>query len=153
MNVPPEMLDLARRLLRHEAVEGCQPPECPELRVSEKLRQSLSALVGVVGFRTLLARALTLAKAEAPILGTLKISNDGSLEGFPSAREAPLGAAQIDGAGAVLVGHLLALLCIFIGESLTLRLVQDVWPEVALGDHDRENWRNGRNGRKDEPSR
>jgi hypothetical protein len=32
----------------------------------------------------------------------------------------------------ILIAHLLGLLFTFIGEDLTVQLVQDVWPEAAL---------------------
>ena len=38
--------------------------------------------------------------------------------------------------GAILIAQLLGLLLTFIGEGLTLRLVQDVWPEAAFDDRD-----------------
>ena len=38
--------------------------------------------------------------------------------------------------GAILIAQLLGLLITFIGEGITLRLVQDVWPEVAFDDRD-----------------
>jgi hypothetical protein len=34
--------------------------------------------------------------------------------------------------GAILIAQLIGLLLTFIGEGLTLRLVQDVWPEAAF---------------------
>ena len=38
--------------------------------------------------------------------------------------------------GAILIAQLLGLLLTFIGEGITLRLVQDVWPESAFDDRD-----------------
>jgi hypothetical protein len=38
--------------------------------------------------------------------------------------------------GALLIAQLLGLLLLFIGEGITLRLVQDVWPESAFDDRD-----------------
>lgn len=102
-------------------------------RVCEKLRQHLSSLVGAAGFRSLLSRALVLAKAEVSWLGGLKINPDGSLA-IPEPIE-----AQFDKDGAAkgeeaLIAQLLGLLVTFIGEALTLRLVNDIWPRVALGE-------------------
>ena len=34
--------------------------------------------------------------------------------------------------GAILIAELIGLLLTFIGEGLTLRLIQDVWPEAAF---------------------
>ena len=90
-------------------------------RVCEKLRRPLVTLTGTAGFSSLLARALTLAKREAPELSAVQVKPDGSLEGLEGE------AAQ---AHAVLVGYLLGLLITFIGETLTMRLLQDVWPDL-----------------------
>jgi len=51
-------------------------------RVIEELRLRLVRLAGVDGFRSLLSRALTLAKADVPSLKMVQISADGSVEGF-----------------------------------------------------------------------
>jgi len=91
-------------------------------RVSDKLRRPLTTLAGAAGFRSLLARALTLAKQESPALGAWEVKADGSLE-------SPNGEAQQS--GDVLIAHLIGLMVTFIGESLTLRLVHDVWLDLA----------------------
>lgn len=90
-------------------------------RVCDKLRSPLTTLVGVGGFRSLLARALTLAKKGSPLLGAWEVKSDGSLQGLNGE------AAQSD---AVLIAQLIGLLITFIGESLTLRLLHDVWPDL-----------------------
>ena len=98
------------------------------LRVSEKLRRPLSTLVGSSGFRSLLARALTLAKAQAPGLSAVQIKPDGSLEGLSDLRN------QDQAAGVILVAQLLGLLVTFIGESLMLSLVLDAWVDLPVFD-------------------
>ena len=62
--VPTESLDLTRRLLAYEAITGktSEPAQSAALRVYEKLRRPLFALIGVAGFRSLASRALTLGK-------------------------------------------------------------------------------------------
>ncbi len=87
-------------------------------RVCDKLRRPLTTLTGAAGFRSLLARALTLAKQESPALGAWGVKADGSLE-CPDGETAP--------SGAVLIAHLIGLMMTFIGESLTFRLLHDVW--------------------------
>lgn len=101
-------------------------------RVCEKLRRSLSVLTGVVGFRSVLARALVLARAEAPWLGELALAADGSLV-LPPGLESRVGQEEAARGGEVLIRSLLGLLVTFIGETLMLRLVQDVWPKAAFG--------------------
>jgi hypothetical protein len=100
-------------------------------RACEKLRGPLSTLVGIVGFRSLLSRALTLAKAKVPWLGGVQINPEGPLE-FPAAVEAQLQMDEAAEGGAALIAELLGLLVTFIGEDLTLRFVQGVWPKAAL---------------------
>jgi hypothetical protein len=137
----PKLRDLAQRLLAHEAAEGkAADGNAPTVfRVCEKLRRPFCALVGIVGFRSLLARAFTLAKAEDPRLNTVQIKTDGSLEfsGESLPQPDPDDVAQ---GGIVLIAQLFGLLVIFIGESLTRRLMQEIWPDV-FGDSDfkREN--------------
>jgi len=124
---------LAQRLLTYEAVAGenSEPAESAASRVCAKLRQPLFALVGVAGFRSLLSRALTLARLEAPSLSTVRIAADGALQGLDEL--APqIDKEQASGRGAILIAQLIGLLFIFIGEGITLRLVQNVWPEVVF---------------------
>ena len=122
----PESRHLAQRLLTYEAVAGnnSEPAESAAFRVCTKLRRPLITLAGVDGFRSLLSRALTLARAEAPSLSSVHVAADGSLKGLDEL------ASQ--GVGAILIAQLIGLLLTFIGDGLTLRLVQDVWPEAVF---------------------
>jgi hypothetical protein len=128
----PESRYLAQRLLAYEAVAGenSEPAESAAFRVCAKLRRPLITLAGVDGFRSLLSRALTLARAEAPNLSSVQVAADGSLKGLDElASQTDKEQARVG--AAILIAHLIGLLLTFIGEGLTLRLVQDVWPEVA----------------------
>ena len=129
----PESRHLAQRLLAYEAAAGehSEPAESAAFRVCAKLRQPLITLAGVAGFRSLLSRALTLARAEAPRLRAEQIEADGSLKGLDEIASQTDKEQARDG-GAILVAQLIGLLLTFIGEGLTLRLVQDVWPEAAF---------------------
>lgn len=139
----PKMLDIAHQLLAHEASAG-EPSgaKMPVLvRVSEKLRRPISTLAGATGFRALLARALSLARTQAPALSAVQVNPDGALDwGMDSALGNGDGAREINGesgqAGAVLIAHLLGLLSNFIGETLTLRLLHDAWPDLPVIDID-----------------
>jgi len=124
---------LAQRLLTYEAVAGehSEPAESAAFRVCAKLRQPLITLAGVAGFRSLLSRALTLARARAPSLSAVQVAADGSLQGLDELGPQIDKEQGTDG-GAILVAHLIGLLLTFIGAGLTLRLVQDVWPEAAF---------------------
>ncbi len=130
----PAIRDLARRLIalgaaREEPmVAGGNGPE----RACEVLRMPLAKLVGVAGFRSLMSRALTLAKAEVPSLGAVRVRPDGSLEGLNG-----IGRPEDAEAGTVVMAQLLSLLVTFIGEPLTMRLVHDAWPEEPVVETDR----------------
>ena len=129
--------NLAERLLAYEAAAGknSEPTESAAFRVCEKLRQPLCSLAGVAGFRSLLSRALALARAEGPGLSAVQVGADGSLKGLDELAPQTDKDMSMEG-GALLIAQLLGLLLTFIGEGLTLRLVQDVWPESAFDDRD-----------------
>ena len=94
------------------------------MQVCDRFRVPLARLVGVAGYRSLLSRAVALAKAEVTSLSPVQVQQDGSLEGFSG-----------DG-GTAIVAHLLGLLVTFIGEPLTRQLVCDVWPDAATDEMD-----------------
>jgi hypothetical protein len=129
----PETQDLARRLLAFEAAHDNSSDARVDVavRVVEELRTHLIRLTGVDGFRSLLSRALTLAKARVPSLNMVQVSADGSLEGFDVIEQSQEAGAAVQ-AGIVLVANLLELLVTFIGAPLTLRLVRDKWPEASM---------------------
>ncbi len=134
---PTVSRNLAGRLLAYEAAAGknSEPMESAAFRVCEKLRQPLCSLAGVAGFRSLLSRALALARAEAPSLSAVQVGADGSLKGLDELGPQRDKDMSREG-GALLIAQLLGLLLLFIGEGITLRLVQDVWPESAFDDRD-----------------
>jgi hypothetical protein len=123
------MRDHAQRILRYEnTVSHPGEPAIPVLcRVFDGLRRSLGTLVGVNGFRALLIRALTLAKAHACSLGQLRVEADGSLDGLGEHCE-----NEGPEPGVELIASLLGLLAEFIGESLMLQILRNVWPHAAL---------------------
>jgi hypothetical protein len=129
----PENQDLARRLLafevKHDNASDARLHVA--VQVIEELRIHLIKLAGVVGFRSLLSRALTLAKSEVPSLEMVQIRADGSLEGLEEIAQSQEAGAAED-AGLILVAHLLELLVTFIGQPLTLGLVRDAWPDASI---------------------
>ncbi len=117
----------ARELADRLAVlEAAASPSDDDLfvtcRICEKLRRSLIGLTGTAGYSSLLSRALTLAKRESPALAEVQTRPDGSLEGLKG---------EAAKAGPVLIAHLINLLITFIGEALTMRILQNVWPDFA----------------------
>jgi len=127
------MRDFAERLITYETKANKTPGEPPTtaLLVGEKLRPHLATLMGNVGFRALLSRALVLASAEAPWLRSVNVKADGAFEGLDELG-ARMDRQKIVEGSVLLLAQLLGLLVAFIGESLTLRLVREVWPKLPL---------------------
>jgi len=133
---------LVGRLLTYEAAESQNPESLIKgaERILDNLDTHLSQRIGKEGFRTLLARALTLTTAQFPHLSAVRVGADGSLVGLRGATGRIQGTGgnetpedTVEGAVAV-VAHLLGLLITFIGEDLTLRILSTVWPELAFDD-------------------
>jgi len=130
--LPPETRDLAQRLVAYEssAGEASEPKEFAAFRVCETLRQPLITLAGVACFRSLLSRALALARAQAPGLSAVQIAADGSLQGLDEL-EPQIDEDQAREAGVILIAQLIGLLLFFVGEGATLRLViSEVLPHL-----------------------
>jgi hypothetical protein len=128
----PEIHRLARRLIELKA-QGEQGDEAGigiPLRAVEALRLPLTTLSGAEGFRSLLSRALALARPGAPALAFLRVHADGSLDGAHTIP--PEMADDAAAAGAALMAELIALLISFIGEPLTFQVLRLEWPEAAL---------------------
>ena len=131
----PKMRHFAKRLTVYERRRN-QPPETntpPAFQVCEKLHVHLATFMGNTGYRELMSCALPRAKAEIPWLGAVHVKEDGSLEELEelNAKRNP---DELFEGGVVLVAQFLGLLVAFIGESLTLRFVREVWPTVPLDD-------------------
>jgi hypothetical protein len=133
MMLPPQTRDLAQRLLVYENGAGktSEPTEFSVVRVCERLRQPLITVAGVAGFRSLLSRALTLAKAEAPSLSAVQVVADGSLQGLDTLRP-QVGADQAREAGVILITQLLGLLVRVVGEAITLQLTSEILPDFRF---------------------
>jgi hypothetical protein len=134
MMLPPQTRELAQRLLAHENAAGktSEPTEFAVFRVFERLREPICALTGVAGFRSLLSRALTLARAESPSLSALQVAADGSLKGLDEFRS-QVDADQAREAGIILITQLLGLLVRVVGEAMTLQLVtSEILPDFRF---------------------
>jgi len=132
-SITPKVKGFARRLVVYEtaAAKPVGVQKSAAFRVCEKLRQPLSRLAGVAGFRSLLSRALALTNDDARWMKAIHVKADGSLEGLDEA-QAQLSESEIAEGEVILIAQLIGLLVIFIGEELTLRLVQESWPDAAL---------------------
>ena len=131
----PLMREFAERLVAFEMQGGkairLQSPAAFE--VCEKLRPHLATLMGKAGFCALLSRALALAASEAPALRRVRVNADGSLGGREDP-DTPMDLQKVAEGRVVLLAQLLGLLEAFIGRSLTLRMLRDVWPKLTLNE-------------------
>jgi len=149
MTPPQKMRDLAQRLLAYEAFADVTyvPADSATLRVYEKLRKGLGEFAGVAGFHSLASRALALARTEAPSLGAVRVSEDGTLHGLDEI-EHPLDIDKVQAGefpacegGIILIARLLGLLHLFLGEALTLSLLRVTWQGATFDDRNSENGR------------
>jgi len=133
----PALEDLTRRILAVESarVKAADTQVDEALQVCATLQVPLSKFTGPVGFLSLLSRALVLAKAEVPALQVVQVRPDGILVGFDEIKQ-DQDAGELEKGRLVLVAHLMGLLATFIGESLTLRLVRDAWPDASINETD-----------------
>ncbi len=92
-------------------------------------------LMGRGSFGALLTRALVLAAAEVPWLATVRVVDDGQLEGLQTSHVTAEAGGFADGEVALLA-QLLELLVAFIGPALTFRLIDQIWPQLSLEDAD-----------------
>ena len=131
------MRDFAERLTACETRDnnssGTKTPAA--FPVCEKLRPRLVTLMGNTGFRALLSRALARATLDVPSLRAVQVEADGSLAGVDKL-EVQAAPEELAKGSVVLLAHLLGLLVTFIGETLALRLVREVWPKLPLDDFD-----------------
>jgi hypothetical protein len=131
------MLDFAERLIACETRgnKSSRTKTPAAFPVCEKLRPHLVPLMGNTGFCALLSRALARAEAHVPSLRAMQVNADGYLGGLdePEMQVDPEERAK---GSVVLVSQLLDLLVAFIGETLMLRIVCDVWPKLSLNDFD-----------------
>ena len=129
------MREFSERLVAFETQTGkAGRPQTPAaFEVYEKLRPHLATLMGKAGFCALLSRALAVAASEAPALRAVQVQADGSLGGRGEPGS-PAELQKVAEGSVVLLAHLLGLLEAFIGRSLTLRMLRDVWPKLTLDD-------------------
>jgi hypothetical protein len=132
-DIPPAVTELARQLLSHEADQRREPDALGAAieQVYSKFRLRLVDLIGQTGFVALFGRALHLARHEAPILAGITIdphtSND--LMGIHDLVAAHPSDAATD--FTTIVAHFIWLLVTFIGEQLSMQLIEDIWPQVV----------------------
>lgn len=137
MNGPtPDMLELSRRIMEQE-IGGREAPEEIALAIEggfQRLCDALFNLVGHSGGQALLARALDLTRRDFGWLEAVLVEAGASIKfnNLPEVvrRES---ASSVVACATTLLATLIALLCAFIGEALTMRLVGRIWAEAPRG--------------------
>jgi len=121
---PAAATEVARVLWARAAGDTESPEEVAAAveRTCIQLRAGLGRWIGAMGYRTLLDRALVLARAEHPALGSL--SCYGGDEAMITAAVRAHGAAEVAAGMVALVAGLVELLGRIIGEEMALRLVE-----------------------------
>jgi len=131
----PELRCFAGSLIRHEALVN--PPSSPQrasvLPVLDKLRPLLATFMGQTGYHALILRATMMASEEVPWLSHVEIATDGRLKDYAEL-SAKHETDEGDNGCQVLLAHLTGLLEAFIGKVLTLRLINDLWPDLSKND-------------------
>ncbi|MDB6175665.1 MAG: hypothetical protein JWL59_4976 [Chthoniobacteraceae bacterium] len=129
----PQTRNLAVHLIAYETEENKLSEDgLPAVfHVCETLRPHLATLMGKAGFRAILSRAIAVAGAEIPWLAAMQVTPEGSLGGWDKP-ETQVHSEEFTEGCVLFVAQLLGLLIAFIGDSLTLRLVRDVWPQLSL---------------------
>ena len=131
----PRLKEFARSLVAYEAANPAGANNSTVFRVCEKLRLPVGRLMGAMGFRALLSRALALASAEVRWLRAVHIKADGTFAGLEELA-GKTGLGEIKLGEAALVAQLLGLLATFIGPALTQQLIKEAWPKAAFDDLD-----------------
>ena len=149
------MLELARQIIERETSPDPGAPE--ELahsieRAFGRLEELMITLVGSVGFGAVMDRALHQTRGVYPWLAKVEVSSSATvlirgqtsesaekgrgrilalvmIGGLPEAVEQE-GAARVREGTAALLANTIGLLCGFIGEDLTFRLLRRVWAEL-----------------------
>jgi hypothetical protein len=131
------MRSVALRLINYETLknDASETGTAATFPMTERLRPHLATLMGNGGFRALLARALVLASAEVSWLRKVIVNADGALEGLETPY-AQLKPAEFRDGQVVLLAQLLRLLVAFIGPVMTLRLMGEIWPQLAADNVD-----------------
>ena len=122
----PAFKSIAERLIRH-AAEGREDAAAiagAAAHIFQRLHDHLGRLIGVIGFRTLLARSLKMAKPGLPALDRVEVEPDGTIAGLADALAA---ASPTEGLAAptALLARFLDLLAAFVGDDLARHLVDE----------------------------
>ena len=126
-----------RRMLERQAGTGADAPAIAAAarRLCERFAEQLTPLIGDAGVAAICARSLHLTQRNIPGLAPVHTSPHGDtpfalLERSLEQQE-PAAATE---AAVALLATTTELLALFIGESLTTRLLCEAWPDDFAGD-------------------
>ncbi len=147
---PSTDAELARRLLArethetHETHDTLNTPHGDDTasllaageRVLQKLHDHLSLWFGAEGFSALFSRAVDRTRPQHPVLANLvhKNPSDHRVSGFIDATRTNAPAADVRQALQALIATVFALLGRLVGEKMTMRLVEQIWPGLSRSD-------------------
>lgn len=97
------------------------------MRICEKLRLQLTPLIGTAGYHALMTRSLALLTKNKSWDEQARIQPDGAITLTPSVETPALENLLLKDAVAI-PAQILTLLATFIGESLAVNLVLEIWP-------------------------
>ena len=136
-----KLRDFAERLILIDVKnsQSSAPKAQAVFTVLERLRPHLVQIVGDLGFRGVLSRALALATADVAWLHAVRINPDGSLNGVDGVDdldglEAKVDPQEIVEGRVALLAEFFGLLVQLIGERLVLQLVHTAMPNVTRDD-------------------
>ncbi len=123
---PPMIRAWAHKLIASEvdADSASAQSELATVRVYERIRRQFCAPVGVDAFQALASRALSLAKSQFPSLSALSVTANGGLHGVGEV-ESPLSTVEDGEVGITLIAQMLRLFITLLGETATVRLIED----------------------------
>jgi hypothetical protein len=126
-----------RRMLAREAGTGANAPAIAAAarRLCERFAEQLTPLIGDAGVAAICARSLHLTQRNVPGFAPVRGSAQGeapfALLQMSLEQQEPAAATE---AAVALLATVSELLTLFIGESLTTRLLREAWPDDFAGD-------------------
>ncbi|MDQ6735645.1 MAG: hypothetical protein M3Z35_16260 [Nitrospirota bacterium] len=136
MTSPQNLQQIARQMIVSRM--GAKPPphELASAAVSivETLVNTLSPLVGSIGSQALLGRSLTLTARAFPCYAEVRGAGQTLLNAVGACLQKQEPDVAMKATAALLTTYL-ELLATFIGERLTLQLLQAAWPDISIPPH------------------
>ena len=129
----PNMQQIARRMIVSRMGANTHPHELASAAVIviERLVNNLAPLVGTVGSQALLRRSLKLSEAAFPCYTEVWGAEHALMDALGACLQKQEADVTKDATAALLTTYL-ELLASFIGERLTLQLLQNTWPEISI---------------------